>query len=94
MSFFRDEEIVAIDGENGLIIGELDNKTLSSYKSRVRIKNQEEMCVNTTSIRQDVLSSDGSHISILLNLDIFEDIYEVPEYETYPIGLFRTEFFL
>ncbi len=92
MSFFRDGEVVVIDGENGLIIGELDNKTLSSYKSRVRIKNQEEMCVNTTAIRQDVLSLDGSHINILLNLDIFEDIYEVPEYETYPIGLFRTEF--
>ena len=39
-----------------------------------------------------MLSLDGSHINILLNLDIFEDIYEVPEYETYPIGLFRTEF--
>ena len=90
--FFQDEEVVVVDGETGLIIGELDDRTLSSYKSKVRIKNEEEMCVNTTLVHQNVLSLDGSHISIFLNLDIFEDIYKVPEYETYPIGLFRTEF--
>ena len=90
--FFQDEEVVVVDGETGLIIGELDDRTLSSYKSKVRTKNEEEMCVNTTLVHQNVLSLDGSHISIFLNLDIFEDIYKVPEYETYPIGLFRTEF--
>ncbi len=90
--FFQDEEVVVVDGESGLIIGELDNRTLSSYESKVRINNQEEMCVNSTLVHQTVVSLDGNPISIFLNLDIFEDIYKVPEYETYPIGLFRTEF--
>ena len=91
-NLFRDGEVVVIDGENGLIIGELDNSTLNSYKSRVRKKDIEEVCVTNASVDQEVVSLDGSPINIFLNLDIFEDIFRVPEYKIYPIGLFRTEF--
>ena len=91
-NLFRDGEEVVIDGENGLIIGEPDNSTLSIYKSRIRKKVLKEECVSNASVDQRMVSLDGSLISIFLNLDIFEDIYRVSEYETYPIGLFRTEF--
>ena len=91
-NLFRDGETVAIDGENGLVIGEPDNSTLSFYKSKAGVKKRDEMRVENVTLDQDVVSLDGVHISIFLNLDIFEDIYKVPEYEIYPIGLYRTEF--
>ena len=89
---FRDNDVVIVDGEIGVAIGEPDPQTLSYYRKKEKKINFKKGLYLKPRKEKDVVSADGKEINISFNLDMVADIGAILKYGNNPIGLFRTEF--
>ena len=86
-----DDELIIIDGEQGVIIINPDNAVLNEYKKRKKFLQDSRQKLR--SIRKsETLSLDGIKIDLLANIEVPTDVDDVKYNNADGIGLFRSEF--
>jgi len=87
----RNDDIIIVDGENGIVIVNPSDDTLIDYQNR-----QEAYYAYKTDIIKIAhlpsKTADGTALQILGNIELPDDIEQVKRYGGDGIGLFRTEF--
>jgi len=87
----KDDDILIVDGEEGIIIINPDEKTLADYKKRqqefIEFKNQLEKYAKMAST-----TTDGKTVELAANIGSAVDVESVIKNGAEGIGLFRTEF--
>lgn len=87
----RDDEIIIIDGLQGLIIVNPDKLVLNEYKRRK--KEWQESRQRLRAIRKNAtISKDGMTVELLANIEVPEDVDDVKYNNADGVGLFRSEF--
>lgn len=87
-----DGDTVIIDGINGQVIVDPDEKTLSKYRE----KEEKYLSFVSTLNRfkeSEVYTKDGVEINLFSNVEINDEITLALEYGAKGVGLYRTEFF-
>ncbi|MFH0933949.1 MAG: phosphoenolpyruvate--protein phosphotransferase [Pseudomonadota bacterium] len=87
----KDHDMLIVDGEQGVVIVDPDKNLLAEYrlrKSQWELERQKLKRLKTA--HADTL--DGTHIELLANIEMPNDVAEVKENGATGIGLFRSEF--
>lgn len=87
----HNDEIVIVDGKQGVILANIDEDILSYYRQQ---QQQESIYYKSLNKLKDkaAITMDGSPISLLGNIELPEDIDSVNDVSASGVGLFRTEF--
>lgn len=87
----RDDELLIVDGELGILIINPELTILDQYK-----KIQSDFIVNKNKLMHlknaPAITLDGVRIDLLLNVDDIDDINDIKNTKSSGIGLFRSEF--
>lgn len=87
----HDEEIIIIDGIQGVIIVNPDQLVLAEYKKRK--KELQESRLKLRAIRKnETITKDGVSVELLANIEVPSDVEDVKYNNAMGIGLFRSEF--
>lgn len=87
----REDEIIIIDGIQGVVIINPDKLVLNEYKKHK--KEWQESRLKLRAIRKDqTITKDGVSIEILANIEVPHDVDEVRYNNAAGVGLFRSEF--
>lgn len=90
-SLVRDEEIVIVDGVQGVLIIDPEESVLLEYRRRQRAWRDARR--KLSSIRKvSATTKDGVDIELLANIEMPEDVVDAKETNASGIGLFRSEF--
>jgi len=87
----RENDVLIVDGAQGVIIVNPDQQVLAEYKLRqhqLELERQKLRRLKTT--RTNTL--DGTHIELHANIEVPQDVAEVRENGATGVGLFRSEF--
>jgi phosphotransferase system enzyme I (PtsI) len=90
-TLIRENEILIVDGTNGVVIVDPDKTVLSEYKLRQEQWDLERQKLKRLK-RTRTTTLDGVAIDLQANIELPEDIADVKENGAVGIGLFRTEF--
>ena len=90
-SLIRDNELIIVDGQRGVVIIGPDDRTLQEYQLR---KNQIELEVSKLKSLKSAKSQtiDGVEVQLFANIELPGDVPDALESGAEGIGLFRTEF--
>ncbi|MBS1196845.1 MAG: ptsP [Proteobacteria bacterium] len=90
-ALIRDQELLIVDGQRGVVIVNPDERVLEEYRLR---KEQLEIERNKLKRLKTAKSQtlDGAEVSLLANIELPNDLAAVLESGANGIGLFRTEF--
>ena len=90
-ALIRDQELLIVDGQRGVVIVNPDERVLEEYRLR---KEQLEIERNKLKRLKTAKSQtlDGAEVSLLANIELPNDLGAVLESGANGIGLFRTEF--
>ena len=87
----REDEMIVVDGQQGVLIINPEETVLAEYRRRQR--NWIEARRKLSSIRKtDALTQDGTPIELLANIELPQDAANVLESGAVGVGLFRSEF--
>lgn len=87
----RDDEVIIIDGIQGVVIVNPDQLVLNEYKRRK--KEWQESRQKLRAIRKDeTITVDGVKIELFANIEVPEDVDDVKYNNADGVGLFRSEF--
>ncbi len=87
----RDDEIIIIDGIQGVVLINPDSLVLNEYRKRKR--EWQESQHKLRAIRKNLtISRDGVTVELLANIELPEDMDEVRYNNAAGVGLFRSEF--
>ncbi len=87
----REQDMLIVDGAQGVIIVNPDRQILAEYKLRQSQYEQDRQKLKLLrTMRADTL--DGTHIELHANIELPHDLAEVKENGATGIGLFRSEF--
>ena len=87
----REEEMIIVDGQQGVLIIDPPVTVLAEYRRRQR--NWVEARRKLSSIRKtDAITRDGTPIELLANIELPQDAANVLESGAVGVGLFRSEF--
>ncbi|HMW28127.1 phosphoenolpyruvate--protein phosphotransferase [Plasticicumulans sp.] len=86
-----DEETIIVDGQNGVVLAELDEPVLEHYRERQR-REQRGRRELVKLRRLPAISRDQVTIGLQANIELPEDALAVREIGADGIGLYRTEF--
>ncbi len=89
--FIRDDEIIIVDGQRGVIIAGADNRTLDYYRGL-----QDDELRQQRALQQlrgaPATTRDGLHIDLQANIEMLADVADVVAAGADGVGLYRTEF--
>ncbi|MGH8598163.1 MAG: phosphoenolpyruvate--protein phosphotransferase, partial [Gammaproteobacteria bacterium] len=89
--FVRDGEVLIVDGNEGVVIGEADQRTLNHYRRR-----QEERLKFSAKLsrikRAPCVTRDGVAIELQANVELPSDFAAARAVGASAVGLYRTEF--
>jgi phosphotransferase system enzyme I (PtsI) len=89
--YVQDNELLIIDGENGIVIAGADERTQLEYK-----KKRDDFAAHISSLSryksQAAKTQDGKKITLLANAELPDDISTITNAGAQGIGLYRTEF--
>ena len=89
--FARDGEVLIIDGNNGVVIGEPDQRTLNHYRQRLSERAKRSALLNKLK-RAPCITRDGVPIELQANVELPADFAAAREVGANGVGLYRTEF--
>ena len=89
--YIKPEEVLIVDGDNGVVVGEADARILEQYQAR---KQQRDDYLAGLQVLRDAptRTADSTRIILNANVELPEDIAAVIEAGGEGIGLYRTEF--
>ena len=87
----RDGDTVVLDAMEGTLLAEVDEPTLKLYHRRQRDENKRRS--NLKHLKNEpAVTIDGTHIQLLANVELREDVLAARRAAADGIGLYRTEF--
>lgn len=87
----RDNDLLIVDGSQGVVIVNPDKRVLSEYRSRqsqLELEKRKLKRIKTTA----ATTLDGCSVELFANIELPQDIEQVKENGATGIGLFRSEF--
>ena len=87
----HNDEIVIVDGKQGVILANIDEDILSYYRQQQQQESIYYKSLNKLK-NKAAITIDGTPISLLGNIELPEDIDSVNDVSASGVGLFRTEF--
>ena len=89
--YIQDGETIILDGLQGVLIAGPDEHTLEHYRRRqeLEFKRQIELA---RLVDSPAVTTDGTHIKLMTNIELPEDIDAVSRVSSNGVGLYRTEF--
>ncbi len=87
----RDNDLLIVDGSQGVVIVNPDKRVLSEYRSRqsqLELEKRKLKRIKTTA----ATTLDGCSVELFANIELPQDIEQVKESGATGIGLFRSEF--
>lgn len=90
-NYLRDDELIIIDGRQGVVLVDPEEGILRQYRKRRR-SIQQQAAARKKLRRQPVVTGDGERIVLQANVELPADIDAVGEVGADGIGLYRTEF--
>jgi phosphotransferase system enzyme I (PtsI) len=87
----RDNELIIVDGSQGVVIVNPDKDTLAEYKLRQEGWELEQQKLKRIRLTKAV-TLDGTVIELLANIEIPEDVVQAKAAGATGVGLYRTEF--
>lgn len=88
--FVRDGESVVLDGWNGALWAEIDERALHYFRSRQEQEEHESVALQNL-VGRPARTRDHVHIGLHANVELLEDLPNVARVAADGIGLFRTE---
>lgn len=90
LDFIADGDQILVDGIEGSVLVNPADKTLADYKKLQKKRDAEQKHMRTFA-RKATVTKDGTHVSLMGNIDGFQDVENVLKAGGDGIGLFRTE---
>ena len=90
-SLIRENELLIVDGSNGVVIVNPDTSVLAEYKLRQeqwQLERQKLKRLKTTR----AATLDGTRVELHANIELLEDVHQAKDNAAAGIGLFRSEF--
>lgn len=89
--YIRDQELMIVDGERGIVLADPDEATLAYYMRRQR--EEKRYYAQLAKLRTEpAVTLDGQAVTLLANIELPEDVQAVKKVAASGIGLYRTEF--
>jgi phosphotransferase system enzyme I (PtsI) len=89
--YIKEDETIIVDGEDGVVIGEADERILAQY--RAREAERRRYIAGLQVLREaPVVTLDGRRITLRANVEMARDIQSSQEVGASGVGLYRTEF--
>lgn len=89
--YLRDDEMVIIDGQRGVIIVDPDATTIRHFERRRR-EIERQVIARKRLRKSPVVSTDGEHIVLQANVELPADVHAAAQVGAAGIGLYRTEY--
>jgi len=90
-SYLRDDEIVVVDGRDGVVLGDLDEQLLEHYRARQRELKRRRAARHELKLAATE-TLDGAPVALHANVELPADISAAKRVGASGIGLYRTEF--
>ena len=90
-STIRNDDLIIVDGNTGIVILHPTEDTLVQYEER-KINYEEYKAVITRESKAPAESADGVRLSVMGNIELPEEVFALINYGGDGIGLYRTEF--
>ena len=90
-ALIRENELLIVDGSNGVVIVNPDKSVLAEYKLRQeqwQLERQKLKRLKTTR----AATLDGTRVELHANIELLEDVHQAKDNAAAGIGLFRSEF--
>ena len=87
----KNDDLIIVDGNSGVVIVHPAEKTLEQYEER-NLAYEEYRAVITRESQAPAESADGVHLEVMGNIESPEEVFAVIKYGGDGIGLYRTEF--
>jgi len=87
----REEDMLVIDGTQGVVIVNPDNQILAEYRLRQNQRELERQKLKRLKLTRST-TLDGTSVELQANIELPQDVDQVKENGAMGIGLFRTEF--
>ena len=88
---FKNDDLVIVNGNDGLVIKNPDTITLNKYRELLKEEESEKELLKEM-IGKETISLDGKKIEISANIASLKDIKNALENDAEGVGLFRSEF--
>ena len=87
----KENELVIIDGAEGMVLAGVDDKTVKQYKAKQ--KEQKNQRKKLESLRDvEAKTKDGIEINLQANIELTDDVKALKNSGAQGVGLYRTEF--
>jgi phosphotransferase system enzyme I (PtsI) len=90
-SVIRNDDLIIVDGNSGIVIIHPTEDTLVQYEER-KIDYEEYKAVITRESKTPATSTDGVRLAVMGNIELPEEVFALINYGGDGIGLYRTEF--
>ncbi len=90
-AYLRDEELVIVDGQRGVIIVDPDRTTIRHFERRRR-EIDRQVIARKRLRKSPVVTSDGESIVLQANVELPSDMHAAAQVGAAGIGLYRTEY--
>ena len=89
--FLKDDELIIVDGQRGVIIADADQRTLDYYHD-LAAKDQRQQTALKKLKGKPALTCDDQLIELQANIELLDDVVDVLATGATGVGLYRTEF--
>lgn len=90
-AYIQSDDILVVDGFQGMILAEPDERSLRYYRMRQREEKRQRAALNKLK-NSPTMTRDGTLITLHVNIEFPEDVTAVKRVGGEGIGLYRTEF--
>lgn len=90
-AYIQSDDILVVDGFQGMILAEPDERSLRYYRMRQREEKRQRAALNKLK-NSPTMTRDGTPITLHVNIEFPEDVTAVKRVGGEGIGLYRTEF--
>jgi len=89
--YIRDGEHIILDGQQGILIAEPDQRTLDYYLEK-EAREEQHRAELASMVQTPAVTLDHAEITLMANIELPDDIEAVARENTNGVGLYRTEF--
>ncbi len=89
--FLKDDELIIVDGQRGMIIADADERTLDYYRGLAEKDLRQQRALKKLK-GTPALTRDDQLIELQANIELLEDVTDVLASGATGVGLYRTEF--
>ena len=90
-SILKNDDLLILDGNKGIIVIDPDKKALSHYKT-MQLDYLKKKKALSTVMRKNTITLDKKNIEVMVNLELPQELKIINEKNIDGIGLFRTEY--